>query len=51
MPNEVFFDITVTEMYINEQSMVVNVYYSKKDSTDHFPFKKVRPFALGIKDV
>ena len=48
MPIKGFFDIAVTDVFINEKGIVVDVLYAKKDSADHFPFEKVRAFSHGI---
>ena len=48
MPIKGFFDIAVTDVFINEKGIVVDVFYAKKDSVDHFPFEKVRAFSQGI---
>ena len=47
MPIKGFFDIAVTDVFINEKGIVVDVFYAKKDSADHFPFEKVRAFSHG----
>ena len=47
MPIKGFFDIAVTDVFINEKGIVVDVFYAKKDSADHFRFEKVRAFSLG----
>ena len=47
MPIKGFFDIAVTDIFINEKGIVVDVLYAKKDSADHFPFEKVRAFSHG----
>ena len=41
-----YFDIAVTDVLINEEGMVEEVYYAKKDVADHFPFNKVKEFSL-----
>ena len=41
-----FFDIAVTDVLINEEGIVEEVYYAKKDVADHFPFDKVKEFSL-----
>ena len=43
-----FFDIAVADVFINEKGVVVDVFYAKKDSADHFPFEKVKAFSHGI---
>ena len=43
-----FFDIAITDVFINEKGIVSDVLYAKKDSADHFPFEKVRAFSKGI---
>ena len=48
MPIKGFFDIAVTDVFINEKGIVVDVFYAKKDSADHFPFEKVRAFSHGM---
>ena len=48
IPIKGFFDIAVTDVFINEKGIVVDVFYAKKDSVDHFPFEKVRAFSQGI---
>ena len=40
-----FFDIAITDVFINEKGIVSDVLYAKKDSADHFPFEKVRAFS------
>ena len=41
-----YFDIAVTDILINEEGIVEEVYYAKKDVADHFPFDKVKEFSL-----
>ena len=41
-----YFDIAVTDVLINENGIVEEVYYSKKDIADHFEFDKVKEFSL-----
>ena len=41
-----YFDIAVTDILINEEGIVEEVYYAKKDVADHFPFNKVKEFSL-----
>ena len=48
MPIKGFFDIAVTDVFINEKGIVVDVFYARKDSADHFPFEKVRAFSHGM---
>ena len=48
MPIKGFFDIAVTDVFINEKGKVADVFYAKKDSADHFPFEKVKAFSHGI---
>ena len=40
-------DIAVTDILINEQGIVEEVYYAKKDISDHFNFEKIKEFALS----
>ena len=42
-----YFDIAVTDVLINEEGVVDEVYYAKKDVADHFPFDKVKEFSLS----
>ena len=42
-----YFDIAVTDVLINEEGIVQEVYYAKKDIADHFPFNKIKEFSLG----
>tara|TARA_B110000438_G_C15687701_1_gene595346 strand:+ start:385 stop:927 length:543 start_codon:yes stop_codon:yes gene_type:complete len=39
-------DIAVTDIFINENGKVEEVYYAKKDIVDHFKFNKVKDFSL-----
>lgn len=41
-----YFDIAVTDILINEEGIVDQVYYAKKDIADHFSFDKVKDFSL-----
>ena len=41
------FDIAVTDVLINEQGTVDEVYYAKKDIADHFSFEKIKEFATS----
>jgi peroxiredoxin len=41
-----YFDIAVTDILINEEGVVDQVYYAKKDIADHFSFDKVKDFSL-----
>ena len=40
-------DIAVTDVLINEDGVVQDVYYAKKDIADHFEFEKIKQFALN----
>ncbi len=40
-------DIAVTDVLINEDVVVQDVYYAKKDIADHFEFEKIKQFALN----
>ena len=40
-------DIAVTDVLINEQGVVEEVYYAQKDIADHFEFEKIKQFALN----
>ena len=40
-------DIAVTDVLINEDGVVQDVYYAKKDIADHFEFNKIKEFALN----
>ena len=40
-------DIAVTDVLINEQGVVEEVYYAQKDIADHFKFEKIKEFALS----
>ena len=42
-----YFDIAVTDVLINEQGVVEEVYYAQKDIADHFEFEKIKQFALN----
>ena len=42
-----YFDIAVTDVLINEEGIVEEIYYAKKDVADHFSFDKVKEFSLG----
>ena len=42
-----YFDIAVTDVLINEEGIVEEIYYAKKDVVDHFSFDKVKKFSLG----
>tara|TARA_B100000674_G_scaffold71980_1_gene49703 strand:- start:165 stop:704 length:540 start_codon:yes stop_codon:yes gene_type:complete len=42
-----YFDIAVTDVLINEQGIVEEVYYAKKDIADHFSFDKIKEFAIS----
>ena len=42
-----YFDIAVTDVLINEEGEVEEVYYAKKDIADHFPFDKIKEFSLS----
>ena len=39
-------DIAVTDILINKQGVVEEVYYAKKDIVDHFEFDKIKEFSL-----
>ena len=41
-----YFDIAVTDILINEDGIVEEVYYAKKDIADHFEFNKIKEFSL-----
>ena len=41
-----YFDIAVTDVLINEDGIVEEVYYAKKDIADHFEFNKIKEFSL-----
>ena len=41
-----YFDISVTDILINEDGIVEEVYYAKKDIADHFEFNKIKEFSL-----
>ena len=41
------FDIAVTDVLINEQGTVDEVYYAKKDIADHFSFEKIKEFSTS----
>jgi hypothetical protein len=41
------FDIAVTDILINEDGVVEDVYYAKSDVADHFTFDRVREFSLS----
>jgi len=41
-----YFDIAVTDVLINEDGIVEEVYYAKKDIADHFKFNKIKEFSL-----
>ena len=41
-----YFDIAVTDILINEDGIVEEVYYAKKDIADHFEFNKIKAFSL-----
>ena len=41
-----YFDIAVTDILINEDGVVEEVYYAKKDIADHFEFEKVKEFSI-----
>ena len=40
-------DIAVTDVLINGDGVVQDVYYAKKDIADHFEFNKIKDFALN----
>ncbi len=48
MPIKGYFDIAVTDIFINEEGIVQEVFYAKKDSADHFSFDKVKTFSRGV---
>ena len=41
-----YIDIAVTDILINENGIVEEVYYAKKDIADHFEFDKIKEFSL-----
>tara|TARA_Y100000590_G_scaffold469156_1_gene655207 strand:- start:26022 stop:26561 length:540 start_codon:yes stop_codon:yes gene_type:complete len=40
------FDISVTDVLINEEGIVEDVFYAKKDVADHYPFDVIKEFSL-----
>ena len=42
-----YLDIAVTDILINENGIVEEVHYAKKDIADHFEFDKVKEFSLS----
>ena len=40
------FDIAVTDVLINEDGIVDDVFYAKTDVADHFSFDRVKEFSL-----
>ena len=40
-------DIAVTDVLINEDGVVQDVYYAQKDIADHFEFEKIKQFAVN----
>ena len=40
-----YADIAVTDILINENGVVEEVYYAKKDIADHFEFDKIKEFS------
>ncbi|MFL2836737.1 MAG: peroxiredoxin family protein [Alphaproteobacteria bacterium] len=41
-----YFDIAVTDVLINEDGIVDDVFYAKTDVADHFSFDRVKEFSL-----
>ena len=41
-----YVDIAVTDILINEDGIVEDVYYAKKDIADHLEFDKIKEFSL-----
>ena len=41
------FNIAVTDVLINQEGVVEEVYYAQRDAADHFEFAKVKSFALS----
>ena len=46
MPFHGHFDIAVTDVLINEEGIVEDVFYAQRTAADHLDFKTVRAFAL-----